>query len=244
MVPGSEFASSRDASQARETLLTLLESAYGSAEDASAALGRALLSSARTELPSTIPELIAFVRTDLLPVLSGELGPRLTMALLDDFIVQHETPSGIRGRGPVSSGPQLVGRLALRSRAFSEGRPRRVLLVDADRIGRPVLARALLRASCQVTVVDSLEELGQIARSGEDIDVAIVDAQHPARLLVLEVIVDSFPGVSLVVRSAGEAATRALLHALGAVRFEVRSRDASTEELIAAVIAVTGSDGR
>jgi len=233
-VPGTDPASAREAPDARETLTALLEAAYGSAEDARAALERALHRSNQAELPAALPDLLAFVRTALVPVLSDDLGPRLTMTVLEDFIGVREARSGVREREPTVP----VARVEVRPRGPTPERRLRVLLVDADRIGRVVLARALVRESCQVTVVDSLEELGQIARSGEEIEVAIFDGQHPAKLLLMEVTVDRYPGVALVVKSTGEAATRAVIQALGVGRFEVLALDASTDGLVAAVARV------
>ena len=209
-VPRAGARSSPTASQVREELIRLLVGAYASAEDAQAALHRALHHAMRHELPTSVPELLTFVRAGLLPVLSADLGPRLTMSLLDDFIRRHENRSGVRERSL------------------------QVMLVDTDRLGRSVLARALLRERWHVTVVDSLEELGELARSGEVVDVAILDGRHPAKLLMLEMMVDHFPSAALVVRSAGEGATCKLLQALGVASFEMLPLDASSETIVEA----------
>lgn len=203
-------SSSAAQARAREELLSLLEVAYGSADGARAALQKALQQVMRHELPATVPELVSFVRAGLLPVISTDLGSRLTITLLDDFIQRHEVRSGVRERS------------------------HHVLLVDTDRLRRSVLARALLRDEWQVTVVDSVEELGELARSGEAVHVAIFDGRHPAKLLLMEMMVEHFPGVSLVVRSEGEAATCKLLQALGIETFEVVPAAASSEELLEA----------
>jgi hypothetical protein len=52
------------------------------------------------------------------------------------------------------------------------------------------------------------------------------------------VIVERFPGVSIVVRSTGEAATRAVVEALGVARFEVLEGHTPHEGLVAAVLRV------
>lgn len=207
---GAKSSSSAQLARAREELLSLLEVAYGSADGARDALQKALQQVMRHELPTSVPEIVSFVRVGLLPVISTDLGSRLTITLLDDFIKRHESRSGVRERSL------------------------HVLLVDTDRLGRSVLARALLRERWRVTVVDSLEELGELARSGEDVHVAILDGRHPAKLLLMEMMVEHFPGVSLVVRSEGEAATCKLLQALGIESFEVLPAAASSEELVEA----------
>jgi ActR/RegA family two-component response regulator len=229
LVPGTGSAPSLDALEAREILNALLEAAYGSTEDARAAVDRALQHSNRAEFPATVAEILVFVRTGLLPVLSEDLGPRLTMTVVEDFVTAHEIRSGVRKKE--SAAPKPVIRMEVHTR----DRRLRVLLVDADRIGRLALARALVREDCHVTVVDSVEELGQVVRSDEEVDVALFDGKHAAKLLLMEVIVERFPGVSLVVRSAGEAATCAVIHALGVARFEVLAGDVSADGLVAAV---------
>jgi hypothetical protein len=233
LVPPSESAPSRTVVLARDTLLALLETAYGSTPEAHGALDRALRQASLSEVPASAPELLSFVRAGLLPILSEELGPRLTMTVLGEFIAEHEIRTGVRPQRPTSSTPPAPPR--------SSRCQLRVLLVDSDRIARPTLARALLREGCQVTAVDSLEELGVVARTSEEVDVAILDGRHPAKLLLMEVIVERFPGAALVVRSAGEAATRALLGALGVTRFDVLPADAPAEALVGAVLKRNGA---
>ena len=215
MVHGTANASHGEATEARELLVALLTQAYGSAHDAQAALDRALVDAARTELPPGGPELLAFVRAHLLPILSAAVGPRLTMAMLDDFVAKHEARSGERS---------------------SKDRPLGVVVVDPDRVGRPALARALLRAGCHVTVVDCTADLDELASWGGTVDVAVVDVTHPGRLVLLEAIVDRFPQARLVARSDAGASTQDLLQSLGVARFEVVPRDVPVRALIDGVL--------
>lgn len=249
MVPASDSVSSQEAAEARALLSALMTTAYGSADDAHAALERALLRSSRKELPATIPELLTFLRAALLPVLSDDLGPRLAMAVLDDFIAKHEERSGIRRKdaggapAPAPSAPRPLGRIAVRPRKPPQAQAphrTRVLLVDADRVGRSALARALLREGFEVATVGSLEELGEIVRSGEALDVVVLDDRHPGRLLVIETVVDGLPGASLVVRSAEEGASRSLLGALGVSELEVVGCTASSDAVVQAVLRAAG----
>jgi CheY-like chemotaxis protein len=223
-----------------------LETAYGSAGDASAAVERALHRANRTDFPVSIPEILAFARAGLLPVLSDDLGPRLAMAVLDDFLAKHEERSGIRKKdAPASSAPasakKPLGRIAVRPRKVAEPRRARLLLVDADRVGRTALARALLREGFEVAAVGSLEELGQLVRSGEGVDVVVLDDRHPGRLLVTETVVDGFPAASLVVRSNDEGTTRSLLGALGVTELEVVACGASSDAVVQAVLKAAGA---
>jgi CheY-like chemotaxis protein len=242
-VPASGSVPSQEAAEARALLTGLMTNAYGSAVDAHAALERALHRTTRKDLPATIPELLTFLRAGLLPVLSEDLGPRLAMAVLDDFIAKHEERSGIRKKDapPPSSSPAPtpLGRIAVRPRRSAAAKSphrTRVLLVDADRIGRTALARALLREGFEVATVGSLEELGEVVRSGEELDVVVLDDRHPGRLLAMETVVDGFPAASLVVRSAEEGATRSLLGALGVSEVDVVACSASSEAVVAVVV--------
>jgi ActR/RegA family two-component response regulator len=230
-VTGTGPSSARSATEALQALQGLLETAYGSAEEARAALQRALHHANRTTFPTSVPELLSFVRSGLLPVLSGDLGARLTITLVDEFIAEHEIRSGVRAKESV---PVAARRVADPRRSVQDRRLR-VLLVDTDRIRRSTLARALVRERSQVTAVESLEELGEVVRASDDVQVAVLDGQHPARLLLVEMILDRFPAVSLVVRSTGEAATRTLIQALGVEHFEVLPGDASSDAIVEAV---------
>lgn len=198
-------------------LASLLASAYGVPEDAQAAIERALEDGGRTELPEAGPELLAFVRAHLVPILSSDIGPRLTMALLDDFVARHEARSGVRDK------------------EATEARRRSVVLVDPDRIGRPALARALLRAGCHVTVVDAPGQLEELSAAGEKVDVAVVDVMHPARLPLLEAIIERFPQARIVVRTDSGEDTGDLLTGLGATQFDVVPRLTPLRVLVGAV---------
>jgi CheY-like chemotaxis protein len=246
-VPGSGSVPSREADEARQLLTQILEGAYGSADDAKAAIERALRRANRAEFPATIPEILTFVRAGLVLVLSQDLGPRLTMTVLDEFIEKLEVRSGVGvkepEKKPAPEPPQSsrlpIGRITTRPRGSTKT-SLRVLLVDVDPIGRAALARALLRGSCRVTAIGSLEELGEVVRSGEALDVAVLDDRHPARLLVMETVVDRFPTAAVVVRSAKEAATRGLLDAIGVAKFEVLSAHASSDALLDAIKKAAG----
>jgi CheY-like chemotaxis protein len=224
-------------STARDVLSELLDWAYGSADGAQAAIDRALRRAKQAEVPASAPEILTFVRSGLLPVLAEDLGPRRTVTLLDEFIAKHEARSGIREKDPESSATPSSG-VAVAPRGSAQTHLLRVLLVDADPVGRSVLARELRRESCHVTAVGSLDELGPVVRSDADLDVAVFDDRHPARILIMEAVVERFPAVSLVVRSAGEAATRTLLGALGVTQFEVLSCHASSDALVDAILKV------
>jgi hypothetical protein len=211
--------------------------AFGDGHAASDAITQALARAGLDELPATDRELVAFVRAQLLAPLSEEIGPRLTLALIEDLVRQlgpdtvppprrAPPPSSVRPARPESS-PRVRGtRLA-------------VLLVDADRgVGRATLARALLRAESDVTWVDTVADLLLALEGDASVDAVLVDAAHPSAQAVLEQLARSRPDVAVVARSDDEKGTKALLERLALVRFDVRSRNASAEELIDALWAL------
>jgi hypothetical protein len=210
--------------------------AYGTRGQALGAIERALAIAGREHLPDDPADLLAFVRAHLLGVLSPEVGPRLTMALVDDLVARCEA---VAESQPVASPlppsmPRPVARVSLRSRSSPPAAPQvRVLLVDPDRVGRASLARALVRARWGVGVIESVDDLREALHEHEaPPDAAIVDLHHPAAAPILEALLTAMPRLLLIVRGADGPQARALLAASNAARFEIRSREAPAEELI------------
>jgi len=218
--------------------------AYGSSAPAAMALRRALILGGRAALPGTPSDLVAFVRARLVPILTVEIGPRLTMAFVDDLVADLAPLSGTR---PLSSAldepiPQPVARVALRSRSSAPAKMElSVLLVDLDRVLRSMLARDFLRVRWAVSVVDSVDELRDAVRPGEPIDVVIFDVMHSDAEAIVDSVVAAFPSVVLVARALDGAMARALLEGKGLSRFDVRSREAPAEELIEVVRRIVES---
>jgi len=228
---------SQGQSSAHRTLLSLLELAYGSVAPAHAAVDRALALAGRHELPPTGPELVAFARAHLMTALTDDIGPRLTIALIDDLVAQLDPASATpQGSVPPASMPRPVARAARpASSPRVRGTPLGVLLVDADPIARTALARAILRAQFEVTVVDSVADLRAALRAGETIDVAVVDAQHPAGHSIVEELAHARPASAVLVRSTEAERTRAVYGLVAVRRFDVHPRDASADEMLAAI---------
>jgi hypothetical protein len=225
-------------SRVEGTLLTLLEMAYGSKAPAAAVLERALALAGRRELPARGDEAVAFVRAHLLDILTVEVGPRLTMALIDDLVVSLESApeEDVPVSGPPESMPRPVARVELRSRAAPPTRAElSVLIVDPDRVGRASLARAFVRVRWTVTVVDSVADLDEALSGSARIDAAIIDVQHLLAEPLASAIAAALPGVVLVVRSSDAGRARSLVGATGVYRSVLCSRETPPEELIEAV---------
>ncbi len=246
------MAVAQSAEAAHTTLLSLLELALGGHTRAEEALDNALAEAGRDDVPTERTELIAFVRAHLVNVLTAEIGPRLTLALMDDLLshLQHTEPSS--GAIPTASPPPASAPRPAQARdstdtaELSPHAPKHVVLVDPDRVGRTTFARALVRAQWQVTVIDSVGELANLLRSGEPLHAAIVDADHPLASSVFEALaaVADERRLTVVVRGTDMTRARAVLAASGLRRFVLRPHDAAPEALIAAMKDRVGSSSR
>ena len=237
-------------------LQSLLELSLGDTLVAQVAVAHALSLAGRTALPESGPELLAFVRAHLVSILTGELGPRLTIALLDDLAdkldpgavdLSNELPRSSQpapAKTPPFSGPrEKLEVLEVPATPSSRAIAARIdlLLIDPDRVGRTALARALVRAGSNVTVVDTASELDAALEGGDTFDAALVDAYHPAAHVIVSALVRRVPRVVVVARSREATTTRELLTRLGVTRFEVRLHDAPPEELVDAIRRTLGT---
>ena len=230
-------------------MLSLLEMAYGSPARAHVALHLALEDAGRKEPPATGHEIIAFVRAHLVATLTDQVGPRVTVALLEELVKRLGADRGTDSGSfppntlPPTSAPRATGRGLPGARPPPDAAADvRVLLVDADRVGRTHLARALLRGRCEVTVVDSVAELANAIASGEQLDVALIDVAHPAYSGILAALVLARPDIAVVARSAEAGKTLTGLTNSGVSRLDVRPRDATAEDLVYSVRRVAGAE--
>ncbi len=235
-----------------QQLLRLLDLSLGNPTVARAAVAHALGLAGRDELPASATELLGFVRAHLVSILTSELGPRLTMALLDDLEMKLDpAPADSQVRAlrngayplspPPSSTRREIGKLDFRPNATpAPSALLGVLVIDPDRISRPVLARALLRARWSVTMVDSPAELAVAFASGESFGVALVRMDHPYADAMIGDLTARFPSLVVVARCTDTTQAHARLAGRGVTKFEVRSSDAPPEELIEAIRRTLG----
>ena len=240
---GSETGRTPAVTPEQKALVSLLEMAFGSPEPVDAIIAQALILAGRVDLPASGPDIVAFVRAHLLTSLSDHIGPRLTMALVDDLVAQLD-PMGVPPVDPSvppSSMPRPVAGAAGRARSSPRVRSKLgVILVDADRVGRTGIARALLRSQWEVTIVESPADLDAALASGDPVDVVLVDSMHPYAQAIAETIARTRPDVAMVARSPDAIRTRAYLEQLGIASVDVRAREAPAEELVDAIRRVTG----
>jgi hypothetical protein len=225
-------------SSPEHALLSLLQLACGSHESALDVLRRSLARAGTAELPRSASDVVAFVREHVLRVLGEDIGPRLAAALGEDLVaaLDEQLPAAERITIPPASVSRSVAGRSEQSRRAPASSPLGVALVDADRVGRTVFARALVRERWNVTVVESDTD---VADAGP-LDVALVDGAHPSAQSILESLVRAHPGLALVVRSTDAAKTRARLGLLAKGRVEVTAAEASPEDLVKAIRRATG----
>jgi hypothetical protein len=218
-------------------LVSLLELAYGSRAAAVEVVERCLALGGQRRLPDDAPDVLAFVRANLVGILTADIGPRLTMALVDDFATRFGLQTSPQvSSAPPGSMPRPVARVSLRSRSAPAAAPeKRVVLVDADLVGRASLARALMRARWGVTVAESTEDFAEAFQGESPPTAVIVDANHPGAAQVLCALVALAPDMVAIVRGSDGAKALALLEACGVRRFDLRSREAPVEELLEAI---------
>ncbi len=226
---------------AQRALLELLTEGLGDRLVVQAAVAHALSLAGRDDLPASGSDVIAFVRVHMMGVLTSELGPRLTIALLDDLAARLDPgPTEAVSEPPPTptphSGARVIGRLDLRTpRQELAGHCASILVVDAHRVTRTSLSRALLRASWDVTIVDSRAELLLALDAGESYAAVLVDLDHEAAAEIVETLVARAPGVAVIARARDPRRGRAALEALGVAKPDLRSASAPTEELVDAV---------
>jgi hypothetical protein len=197
-----------------------------------------------------------FLRSHLLGILTEEIGPRLTMAVVDDLLEQLTQWGATTGTMPPVSAPRAirVARVSSRMDRASvppgSGQDRRdvpstlppplgmnirVALIDHDRVGRTALARALVREGCEVIVLDSPDELQASVEAGESVAAVIVDDRHPQATDILIALARLRPDAAIVARGDDLSRARQLVASCGFQDAKIRSRDASTTDLVDAL---------
>jgi CheY-like chemotaxis protein len=229
---------------AQQALNTLLATALGDQRSVSGVVSSALATARRSTLPSAPGELLGFVKAYLVGPLSAELGPRIALALLHDLAIEldveppsdreptfyPEPASQPRPMTGIAPSAIVMPRSVVPRSGATVVRPS-VLLVDADRFGRPALARALVRGGCDCTTAENAEEVKRALGSGETFHAALVDAD----LADIEDIIDvlSNTDLRLVFRAKSLGTATAFLVATGLEAFDVRTKETRAEDVVA-----------
>jgi CheY-like chemotaxis protein len=238
MTPSARITSNA----AQREVVRILALAYGDEKRALEAVARALSESGRAVLPDGSHALFEFVAREMVPALTTDLGPRLTIALLAELEAFRDSsprasplPSQPISEAPVT-GPR---RRSLSEQSFSSAPPQpgrtRTLLVDSDRLRRANLARALLRAKCDMTAVESPSELRTMLASEIVHDIAVVDLGGSNALEILDAFASLAPDLPLIACAPDAVATERVLTARRVKSFVTCSRSTAPDDI--AVIA-------
>jgi CheY-like chemotaxis protein len=220
---------------AQHEVVRILALAYGDEKRAVEAVSRALSESGRIELPEQATALFEFVAREMVPALTSDLGPRLTIALLAEL-------EAFRDAAPIAPSPAThplseAPVTGPRRRSVSEATPStsrtRALLVDPDRLRRANIARALLRAKCDVTAVESAAELRAALASEAVHDIAIVDLGGAKAVELLDAFSTLAPDLPLVACAPDPDATNRVLTARRVKTFVACGRSAAPDDIAA-----------
>jgi hypothetical protein len=197
------------ASSHQRALVGLLGVAYGDPSNAERALARALADGEGTLLPDTAHELYEFVARRMVARLTRDLGPQVTLALLEDLASLRDVAGHAPTMRPISSqnvpraggvAPEPRGSTLPPGALLTHHGRHGVLLVECDPAQRIAIARAFIRARYDVTPVTSAEEAGAALDEADYVGGASVQTVIGRRALVTG-LVPSCSSVSVFVHS-------------------------------------------
>lgn len=249
----------RDHGPAVRVLLRILETTVPDRAARERAIRGALVDAALTELPDSFDELLRFVRLHLPRFLADPDRPTLVQAVLEDFEAEAELAR--LGSDPNSSArmavatrvPEpLVAKQIERSQMGREPKsePRNiaphqnvafrerpaVLVVDDDRFKRAALARTLVQARCDVTVLDAADEAIEAIHGSDALDLLVIDVDAPGADAIISALVGARPGVPVLAWTfAAPAAAAHVTRILGVRACETVTRSALSNEVHRAV---------
>jgi hypothetical protein len=245
---------------ARDLLMGFLAQALGDETEAKLAVAVGLRAAGRQELPVLSSELLAFVERHLHAELRERIGGPLAAAMMDDLeaALAHASPTsppppsaGEEGEGverPTVRAPEtdvppaavvpsitparLPSRVDEDQGALQAAGGRAVLVIDADRMARVDLCRALIHAACDVTVRDTC---AGVVTGADQFDVIVADIEGVA----IEELIDAFasdpPDCAVIAWTKAVDRAEAMFRAAGLDSFSVVAKAARPDSVVAAV---------
>jgi hypothetical protein len=246
-------------------LRAVVAQALGDETAASSTIARALRGARRKELPTRRDAFLAFVERHLHGELRKKLGSDVSSALMDDLAVgladcyPTKPPSGpaparddetierptIRAPDGETLPPVAVPKERAPARIQDDGRVsyvpgrRSVLVIDADRMARVDLSRALIRADCEVTVRDTCK--GALS-AADSYDVIVTDVDGVAVDELIEAFVDDPPSAAVIAWTVKRATS--MFMAAGLTSFSVVHKEERPANVVAAVDALLSDRAR
>ena len=242
-------------------LRALVARALGDEAAANATIALALRGAGRKELPKRRDHFLAFVERHLHGELRKKLGPKISSTLMDNLAtgLADRYPTKPPSRRAPAAGDETAERPTVRAphgdtlppvavpkaRALARfeddhrvthvsGR-RSVLVIDADRMARVDLSRALIRADCEVTVRDTCK--GALsAAEGYDVIVTDVDGVNVEELI--EAFVDDPPSCAVIAWTKAVNRAKSMFMAAGLEAFSVVHKEERPANVMAAVDAL------
>lgn len=196
-----------------------LDLAFGDENSGRVLIQAGLRSARRAALPDEPEALLNFVRAHMMSVLTEELGPRVTSALLEqlDEDLRREAPPPSTRRS-VNELPMVTSEVPKSSGVRLRSS---VLLVDSDRFARSNLARTLITNSCDVCAAETpLDVRSQNSR----LDVAIIDMNVPEVAAILGALLAKSPDVKIIAIATDAASADTLLRAASVRTYRVVPR--------------------
>jgi hypothetical protein len=242
----------------RDVLVGVLSKAIGDDAEAKLSLAVALGAAGRTELPPEPVELFAFVERHLLPQLRTRVGATLASSIVDDLEAAlsralYDRPAERTARAEeaateerptrrapametaANAVPAISGvRVPVGLYGAGKERPassRSVLVIDADRIRRVELCRALVLASWDVTVRETCPD------AGEDLgefDLIVTEVVGVGLEGWMDTLASEPPGCAILAWTEHVDRARSMLLAAGVDRFEVVAKSARVDAVVEA----------
>jgi len=226
--PGQPSTTDRaNRTPAQRALFRLLETTVPDRTVWERALRKGLVDARLEDLPEEFDDLVPFVRRHLATYLGDHERPWLISSVLEDLEAEAELArSGgdmnssarmaiatrVPERMPTTPAPQIEDEEEPPSAQIAHTVPKApsmpriharkdrpaVLVVDGDRFKRSALARALVQARCDVTVLDGGDEAIATIAGPDPIDVLVMDVDDEGAAALLDALVISRPDVPVL----------------------------------------------
>ncbi len=224
---------------AQRALRRLLSAAFDDPSRANETVLTALSQARLSELPDDAATILGFARAFVAPVVATAIGARLAQAFIADFEEELSALPTPPMPFPTPLAPPLIIPPDRSSSPRMTALNCSVLLVDADRLGRAPLARALVRGGCDVTAAEDVKGTAAALRA-EKIDVALLDADHAEFDAIIRAVTEAPGSVAIVARADKVATANSRLLASGARDFAVRPKTVATNELLELIARFIG----
>lgn len=114
----------------------------------------------------------------------------------------------------------------------------KALLVDADLLGRAMLARALVRTGTTLVVADDLPDALARAKELQGAQVVYCSVDTPAAIAALSELLERLPRLSVIVRATDHTRADATMNQLGIARYDLLPARPTTAEAVSSILTL------